>query len=59
VTVVNSSRERSQRVEVRHDGELVELFPAVVQKTDVDLASTQIQSGAQHLNRASFELAPR
>jgi hypothetical protein len=48
VNVVDSSRERSQRVDVRRDGELVELFPAVVQKSDVELASTEIQSGVQH-----------
>jgi hypothetical protein len=48
VNVVDSSRERSQRVEVRRDGEPVEPFPAVVQKTDVDPASTEIQSGVQH-----------
>jgi hypothetical protein len=48
VNVVDSSRERSQRVEVRRDGELVEQFPVVIQKTDIDLASTEIQSGVQH-----------
>ena len=48
VYFVDSSRERSQRVDVRRDGELVEVFPVVVQKTDVDLASTEIQSGVQH-----------
>ena len=54
VNVVHSSRERSQRVEVRRDGELVELFPVVIQKTDVDLVSTEIQSGVQHCNGPPF-----
>jgi hypothetical protein len=48
VYLVDSSRERSQRVDVRRDGELVEVFPVAGQKTDVDLASTEIQSGVQH-----------
>ena len=48
VHFVDSSRERSQRVDVRRDGELVEVFPVAVQKTDVELASTEIYSGVQH-----------
>ena len=48
VYLVDSSRERSQRIDVRRDGELVELFPQLVQKTDIDLASTEIQPGVQH-----------
>ena len=58
ISVVNALSEWL-RVDVRRDGELVDVFPVVVQKTDVELASTEIQSGVQHRSRASFELAPR
>jgi hypothetical protein len=48
VYLVDSSRKRSQRVEVRGDGELIEVLSLIVQKTDLDLASTEIQPGMQH-----------
>ena len=48
VDLLDSSREPSQRLDVRGDGELVEVLPSVGEQTDVDLASTEIQSGMQH-----------
>ena len=42
VNLVDSPGERSQRVDVRRDDELVEVFSLLGEQADVDLVSTQI-----------------
>jgi hypothetical protein len=48
IDLLDPARQRPQRVDVRGNSELVEVLSLIVQKTNVDLASTQIQSGVQH-----------
>lgn len=42
VDLVDSSRERSQRVGIRWDDELVEMLSVIGEQADVELASTEI-----------------
>jgi hypothetical protein len=48
VKLVDPLRERSQRVDVGRDSELIEVRSLVAQKADVDLPTAEIQSGVQH-----------
>jgi len=48
VDLVDPASERPQRVDVGRDGQLVEVLSLIGEKTDVELASTEIQSGVQH-----------
>jgi hypothetical protein len=45
---VDPAGEPPQRDWVGRDGELVEVLTLLAEKADVDLASTEIQSGVQH-----------
>jgi hypothetical protein len=53
------ARESSQRLTIWWRDELVEVFSLVGEQTDVELASTQIQSSVQHVGRASSVLVFR
>jgi hypothetical protein len=41
-------RRASVLSELSRNGELVQVLAVLVEKTDVDLASTEIQAGVQH-----------
>jgi len=56
VHLVDSPRERSQRVDVGTDGELVEMLSLLREQTDVNFPSTEIESSVQHMKRASLVL---
>jgi hypothetical protein len=48
VDLVDAPGQSPQRIGVRRRGELVQVLAVLVEKTDVDLGSRQIQSGVQH-----------
>ena len=56
VDLLDSASERSQRVDVGRDGELVEVLSLIGEQADVELASTEIESSVQHVKRASLGL---
>jgi hypothetical protein len=48
VNLLDAPGERPQRIGIGRRGELVQVLAVLAEKTDVDLASTQIQSSLQH-----------
>jgi hypothetical protein len=58
VNPVDSPRKGSERVDVRRDGELVDVLPLLGEQADVEPAPTEIQSSVQHVKRGLLG-APR
>ena len=48
VDLLDPAGKSSKRVDVGRNGELIEVPPPIAQKADVDLPTTEIQSGVQH-----------
>jgi hypothetical protein len=54
--LVDSSREPLQRIDVRWNGELVEVLSLLGEQADINLLSAEIESSVQHVKRASLVL---
>jgi hypothetical protein len=51
VDLIDSPCERSQRVDVGWDGELVEMLSLTGEQTNIQLLATEIESSVQHVER--------
>ena len=51
MNLVDSPREGPQRVDVRWNDELVQMFSLLGEQADVDFLSTEIESSVQHVER--------
>jgi hypothetical protein len=54
--LIDSAGQPPQRVDVRRDGELVEVLSLPGKQADIELLATQIESSVQHMKRAYLVL---